>query len=107
MSTQPRVKAASVAIHRVETGPEPDDEEEVEYWQESNDEQFFLLEVVGTQELKLDAMEPQREQLSELLLSFPQVLATRPGRTNLVQHHISMGDVAEAIPDTLCSEGPS
>jgi len=107
MSTQPRVKAASVAIHRVETGPEPDDEEEVEYWQESNDEQFFPLEVVGTQELRLDAVEPRRGQLCEVLLSFPQVLATRPGSSASHQHGRCSPNTAEAIPDTLCLEESS
>ena len=48
----------------------------------------------GAQELKLDMEEPKKGQLQEVLLSFPQVLANTPGRTNLVQHHISVGDAS-------------
>ena len=32
-------------------------------------------------------------QLCEIRLSFPQVLAIQPGRTTLIQHFISVGDV--------------
>ena len=46
----------------------------------------------GVQELELDMEEPKKGQLQEILQSFPQVLANAPGRTNLVQHHISIGD---------------
>jgi len=45
--------------------------------------------------VNLNISEPQMGQLCEILLSFPQVLSTQPGRTNLVQHFISVGDVTQ------------
>jgi len=51
-------------------------------WQDSSEEQFFPLELDGVQEVNLNVSEPKRGQLCEILLSFPQVLTTQPGRTN-------------------------
>ena len=90
MPSQPSVQAVSMAMGPVEAVPESED---TQYWQETSEEQFFPLEVDGVQEVNLNISEPQRGQLCEILLSFPQVLAVQPGRTILVQHFISVGDV--------------
>ena len=72
---------------------------EAEYLKEVNwggpsDEQFFSLDVSGTQEVKLGIEQPKKGQLEEVLLSFPEVLANTPGRTTLVKHHIRVGDAS-------------
>ena len=90
MPSQPSVQAVSMAMGPAEAVPESED---TQYWQETSEEQFFPLEVDGVQEVNLNISEPQRGQLCEILLSFPQVLAIQPGRTILVQHFISVGDV--------------
>ena len=56
-------------------------------------EQFFPLEDGGFQDLTLDVPESQKAQLTQVLLSYPNVIATTPGRTTLVQHYITVGDV--------------
>ena len=61
-------------------------------WGGPSDEQFFPLDVSGTQEVKLGIEQPKKGQLEEVLLCFPEVLADMPGRTTLVQHHIRVGD---------------
>ena len=38
--------------------------------------------------------QPKKGQLEEVLQSFPEVLANTPGQTNLVRHHIRVGDVS-------------
>jgi len=58
-----------------ETVPEVED---TRCWQDSSEEQFFPLELDGVQEVNLNVSEPKRRQLCEILLSFPQVLATQP-----------------------------
>ena len=58
-------------------------------------EQFFPLEDGGFQDVILDVPEPQRAQLTQVLLSYPNVITTTPGRTTLVQHYITVGD---AVP---------
>ena len=88
--SQSSVHAVSVAISSAETVPEVED---TQYWQKTSEEQFFPLEVDGGQEVNFTIPEPRRGQLCEIFLSFPQVLSTQPGRTNLVQHFISAGDV--------------
>ena len=40
----------------------------------------------------LDVSEPQMVQLTQVLLSYPNVIANTPGRTTLVQHYITVGD---------------
>ena len=99
--SQPHVQAVSLAIDPEgpvgEVHVNSTDDELAEYleevsWSGPSDEQFFPLKVSGVQELKLDMEEPKKGQLQEVLTSFPQVLANTPGRTNLVQHHISAGD---------------
>jgi len=39
-------------------------------------------------------MEPQRGQLFEILQSVPGVLATTPGRVNLVEHRVCVREAA-------------
>ena len=99
--SQPPVQAAILAIDPEGTTEEVNDtdHEHAEYlevvsWSGPSDEQFFPLKVSGAQEIKLDMEEPKKGQLQEVFLSFPQVLANTPGRTNLVQHHISVGDAS-------------
>ena len=70
--------------------------EETSDWGHINAEQFFpLVENSGSQDLMLDVPEPQRGQLTKVLLSYPSVLANTPGRTTVVKHYITVGD---AIP---------
>ena len=100
MPSQPPIQTASLAFDLEGAMEELNDDEPTKYSEEINwpgpsDEQFFPLEESGTQELRSDMEEPKRIQLQEVLLSFPAVLATTPGRTNLVRHHVSVGD---AIP---------
>ena len=99
--SQPPIQAASLAMDPEGTVGEVNstDHEQAEYleevgWSGPSDEQFFPLKVSGVQELELGMEEPKKGQLQEILQSFPQVLANTPGRTNLVQHHISIGDVS-------------
>ena len=49
----------------------------------------------GFQDVLLDVPEPQRAQLTQVLLSYPNVITTTSGRTTLVQHYITVGD---AVP---------
>ena len=86
--SQSSVQAVSVDISPTNITPEVED---TQYWQETSEEQFTPLEIDEFRNLNVS--EPQRGQLCEILLSFPQVLATQPGRTNLVQHLISVEDV--------------
>lgn len=48
----------------------------------------------GTQEVAVDVTKPHRGELRDILLSVPEVLATNPWKTNLVEHSVSVGDVA-------------
>ena len=64
-------------------------------WEHLSAEQFFPLEDGGFQDLTLDVPEYQKAQLTQVLLSYPNVIATTPGRTTLVQHYITVGD---AVP---------
>ena len=43
----------------------------------------------------LEVTEPQRAQLTQILLSYPNVITNTPGKTTLVQHYITVGD---AVP---------
>ena len=100
MPSQPPIQTASLAFDLEGAMEELNDDEPTKYSEEINwpgpsDEQFFPLEESGNQELRSDMEEPKRIQLQEVLLSYPAVLATTPGRTNLVRHHVSVGD---AIP---------
>ena len=63
-------------------------------WGQLDAEQFFPLENGGSQDLMLDVSEPQKSQLKQVLLSYPDVIANAPGRTTLVQHYINVGDTA-------------
>ena len=70
--------------------------EETSDWGHISAEQFFpLVENKGLQELMLDVPEPQRGQLTKVLLSYPGVIANTPGRATVVQHYNTAGD---AIP---------
>ena len=94
----PSTQAVSLALDPEGTVEELDGNGHTEYpeemgWSGPSDEQFFPMEVSGAQKLKLDMEEPKRGELQGILLSFPEVLANIPGRTNLVQHHIRVGDV--------------
>ena len=96
--SQSPTQAVSLALDLEGSVEELDDNGHTEYpeeigWSGPSDEQFFPLEVSGAQELRLDMEEPKRGELQGILLSFPQVLANTPGRTNLVWHHISVEDV--------------
>ena len=53
-------------------------------WSGPSDEQFFPLEVNGTQEVKLGIEQPMKGKLEEVILSSPKVQANVSGRTNLV-----------------------
>ena len=64
-------------------------------WEHLSAEQFFPLEDGGFQDLTLDVPESQKAQLTQVLLSYPNVIATTPGRITLVQHYITIGD---AVP---------
>ena len=68
---------------------------EIADWEHPSAEQFFPLEDGGFQDVILDVPEPQRAQLTQVLLSYPNVITTTPGRTTLVQHYITVGD---AVP---------
>ena len=73
-----------------------DNSTEAEYLEEVNcsgpsDEQFFPLDVSGTQEVKLDIEQPKKGQLEELFLSFPEVLTNTPGRTTLIGTTLHQG----------------
>ena len=74
---------------------------EIAEWEHPSAEQFFPLEDGGFQDVILDVPEPQRAQLTRVLLSYPNVITTTPGRTTLVQHYISSPSAAEAIPNPL------
>ena len=68
---------------------------EIADWEHPSAEQFFPLEDGGLQDVILDVLEPQRAQLTQVLLSYPNVITNTPGRTTLVQHYITVGD---AVP---------
>ena len=68
---------------------------EIADWEHLSAEQFFPLEDGGFQDSILDVPEPQRAQLTQVLLSYPYVITNTPGRTTLVQHYIIVGD---AVP---------
>ena len=61
-------------------------------WEHLSAEQFFQLEDGGFQDLTLDVPESQKAQLTQILLSYPNVIAATPARTTLVQHYITVGD---------------
>ena len=92
---------ASIALDpEVVMGELDRQEEEMECPEEPDrhrhsDAQFFPLGVGSSQELNLDMEEPWKGQLQGVIFSYPQVIAATPGRTNLVQHHINVGD---AVP---------
>ena len=65
-------------------------------WERLSAEQFFPLEDGGFQDLTLDVPEPQKAQLTQVLLAYPNVIATTPGRTTLAQHYITVGDAVPA-----------
>ena len=82
------VEGAGDELERVE-------QEEIATWDGPSDEHFFPLELNGAQKVTLEMMEPQRGELHEILQSVPEVLATTPGRTHLVEHSVCVGnDVA-------------
>ena len=58
--------------------------EETTDWEHLSAEQFFPLEDGGFQDFILYIPEPQRAQLTQVLLSYSNVIANTPARTTLV-----------------------
>ena len=72
-------------------------------WGHIHAEQFFpLVENSGLQDLMLDVPEPQTGQLTNVLLSYPSVIANTPGRTILVQYYITFGDAVPLQQKPYC-----
>ena len=101
MTSKPQTVLLAADLEPMEDADEFDSMEHESWWGETadwehlSDQQFFLLEDGGFQDLILDVSEPHRVQLTQVLLSSPNVIANTPGRTTLVQHYITVNDLQD------------